>query len=176
MASYFTHPDQIPVSKGERLDNAVETAVTTVDKVIGYCRSGSVFPQTFGLACCAMEMIDASSARFNFERLGMIPRATPRQADLMIVSGTVTNKMAPAIRRLYDQLPEPRYVISMGSCSNSGGYYAYSYNVVRGVDRLFPVDYYVPGCPPTADGLLYAILMVMKKLKQQKTYSMFMAK
>ncbi|KAK8808620.1 hypothetical protein WA158_008521 [Blastocystis sp. Blastoise] len=161
-----------PVTGGEKVRAGVDYALTSLDRVIGYCRAGSLFPFTFGLACCAMEMIDASSARYDFERLGMIPRATPRQSDLMIISGTVTNKMAPAVRRLYDQMSEPRYVMSMGSCSNSGGYYHYSYSVTRGVDRVIPVDVYVPGCPPTAEGFLYGIMLIEKKLKQSKYYSL----
>src|SRR4249920_1240797 len=108
-----------------------------------------------GLACCAVEMIHAYMPRYDLDRLGIIPRASPRQSDVMIVAGTLTNKMAPALRRVYDQMPEPRYVISMGSCANGGGYYHYSYSVVRGCDRIVPIDIYVPGCPPTAEALLY---------------------
>ena len=108
---------------------------------------------TFGLACCAVEMMQASMPRWDLERFGFAPRASPRQSDVMIVAGTLCNKMAPALRKVYDQMPEPRYVISMGSCANGGGYYHYSYSVVRGCDRIVPVDVYVPGCPPTAEAL-----------------------
>ena len=108
---------------------------------------------TFGLACCAVEMMQASMPRYDLERFGFAPRASPRQSDVMIVAGTLTNKMAPALRKVYDQMPEPRYVISMGTCANGGGYYHYSYSVVRGCDRIVPVDIYVPGCPPTAEAL-----------------------
>ncbi len=112
---------------------------------------------TFGLACCAVEMMQMSMPRYDAERFGFAPRASPRQSDVMIVAGTLTNKMAPALRKVYDQMPEPRYVISMGSCANGGGYYHYSYSVVRGCDRIVPVDIYVPGCPPTAEALLYGV-------------------
>jgi NADH-quinone oxidoreductase subunit B len=124
---------------------------------------------SFGLACCGVEQMQFMAARYDFERLGMAPRATPRQSDLMIVSGTLTNKMAPALRKLYDQMPEPRYVISMGSCANGGGYYHYSYSVVRGCDRIVPVDIYVPGCPPTAEALLYGVLLLQRKIRRTAT-------
>lgn len=110
---------------------------------------------TFGLACCAVEMMHLSAPRYDQDRMGIIFRASPRQSDVMIVAGTLTNKMAPALRQVYDQMPEPRWVISMGSCANGGGYYHYSYSVVRGCDRIVPVDVYVPGCPPTAEALMY---------------------
>ena len=110
---------------------------------------------TFGLACCAIEMMHLSTPRYDQDRLGIIFRASPRQSDVMIVAGTLTNKMAPALRQVYDQMPEPRWVISMGSCANGGGYYHYSYSVVRGCDRIVPVDVYVPGCPPTSEALMY---------------------
>ena len=127
--------------------------VTTTDDLINWARTGSLMWMTFGLACCAVEMMQASMPRYDLERFGFAPRASPRQSDVMIVAGTLTNKMAPALRKVYDQMPEPRYVISMGSCANGGGYYHYSYAVVRGCDRIVPVDIYVPGCPPTAEAL-----------------------
>jgi NADH-quinone oxidoreductase B subunit len=114
----------------------------------------------------AVEMMQASMPRWDLERSGFAPRASPRQSDVMIVAGTLTNKMAPALRKVYDQMPEPRYVISMGSCANGGGYYHYSYSVVRGCDRIVPVDIYVPGCPPTAEALLYGILALQKKIRR----------
>ncbi|MEK9945271.1 MAG: NADH-quinone oxidoreductase subunit B family protein [Alphaproteobacteria bacterium] len=143
--------------------------VTQVDKVVNWARTGSLWWMTFGLACCAVEMMHASMPRYDLDRFGVMPRASPRQSDLMIVAGTLTNKMAPALRKVYDQMAEPRYVISMGSCANGGGYYHYSYSVVRGCDRIVPVDVYVPGCPPTAEALVYGILQLQKKIRRTAT-------
>ena len=140
-----------------------------LDDVIQWARTGSLMWMTFGLACCAVEMIQASMPRYDLERFGMAPRASPRQSDLMIVAGTLTNKMAPALRKVYDQMPDPRYVLSMGSCANGGGYYHYSYSVVRGCDRVVPVDVYVPGCPPTAEALVYGLLTLQKKIRRTGT-------
>ena len=120
---------------------------------------------TFGLACCAVEMMQTAMPRYDLERFGAAPRGSPRQSDVMIVAGTLTNKMAPALRKVYDQMPEPRYVISMGSCANGGGYYHYSYSVVRGCDRIVPVDIYVPGCPPSAEALFMEYFNFKKKLE-----------
>ncbi len=139
--------------------------LTQLDSVLNWARAGSMWPMTFGLACCAVEMIHAYMARYDLDRMGMIPRPSPRQSDVMIVAGTLTNKMAPALRKVYDQMPEPRWVISMGSCANGGGYYHYSYSVVRGCDRIVPVDIYVPGCPPTAEALVYALLQLQTKVR-----------
>jgi len=138
--------------------------VGQLDKLANWARTGSLWPMTFGLACCAVEMIHAYMPRYDLDRFGVVPRASPRQSDVMIVAGTLTNKMAPAMRKVYDQMSEPRYVISMGSCANGGGYYHYSYSVVRGCDRIVPVDVYVPGCPPTAEALVYGILLLQKKI------------
>ena len=143
--------------------------VTTSDDLINWARTGSLMWMTFGLACCAVEMMQASMPRYDVERFGFAPRGSPRQSDVMIVAGTLTNKMAPALRKVYDQMPEPRYVISMGSCANGGGYYHYSYSVVRGCDRIVPVDIYVPGCPPTAEALVYGILQLQKKIRRTNT-------
>lgn len=140
--------------------------VTSLDDLIGWARTGSLWWMTFGLACCAVEMMHSSMPRYDLERFGVAPRASPRQSDVMIVAGTLTNKMAPALRKVYDQMSEPRYVISMGSCANGGGYYHYSYSVVRGCDRIVPVDIYVPGCPPTAEALLYGVLQLQKKIRR----------
>ncbi len=139
------------------------------DALINWARTGSLWWMTFGLACCAVEMMQASMPRYDLERFGVAPRASPRQSDVMIVAGTLTNKMAPALRKVYDQMPNPRYVISMGSCANGGGYYHYSYAVVRGCDRIVPVDIYVPGCPPTAEALVYGILQLQKKIRREGT-------
>jgi NADH-quinone oxidoreductase subunit B len=143
--------------------------LTTVNEVINWSRTGSLYWMTFGLACCAVEMMHTSIPRYDLERFGAIPRGSPRQSDLMIVAGTLTNKMAQALRKVYDQMPEPRYVISMGSCANGGGYYHYSYSVVRGCDRIVPVDIYVPGCPPSAEALLYGIMQLQKKIRRTGT-------
>ncbi len=133
--------------------------------VLNWGRRYSLWVFNFGLACCAIEFIAASMARHDFIRLGVIPFAPgPRQADLMVVSGTVTDKMAPAVRRLYEQMPEPKYVISFGACSNSGGPYWDSYSVTKGVDQVVPVDVYVPGCPPRPEALLQGILKLQEKI------------
>jgi len=143
--------------------------VAAADNLIAWARIGSLMWMQFGLACCAIEMMQMSMPRYDAERFGFAPRASPRQSDVMIVAGTLTNKMAPALRKVYDQMPEPRYVISMGSCANGGGYYHYSYSVVRGCDRIVPVDIYVPGCPPTAEALLYGVLLLQKKIRRTST-------
>ena len=139
------------------------------ENLINWARTGSLHWMTFGLACCAVEMMQASMPRYDLERFGAAPRASPRQSDVMIVAGTLTNKMAAPLRKVYDQMPEPRYVISMGSCANGGGYYHYSYSVVRGCDKIIPVDIYVPGCPPSAEALLYGILQLQKKIRREGT-------
>ncbi|KXH62847.1 NADH-ubiquinone oxidoreductase 19.3 kDa subunit [Colletotrichum nymphaeae SA-01] len=154
----------------------VEYAVTTFDKIANWGRQSSMYPMTFGLACCAVEMMHIAGPRYDQDRFGFMFRASPRQSDVMIVAGTVTNKMAPAFRQVYDQMPEPRWVISMGSCANGGGYYHYSYSVVRGCDRLVPVDIYVPGCPPTSEALLYGMLQLQRKMRQERKSRMWYRK
>jgi NADH-quinone oxidoreductase subunit B len=144
-------------------------ATTTLDKLVHWARTGSMWPMTFGLACCAVEMMQVGASRYDLDRFGVVFRPSPRQSDVMIVAGTLVNKMAPALRKVYDQMPEPRFVISMGSCANGGGYYHYSYAVVRGCDRIVPVDVYVPGCPPTAEALLYGILQLQNKIRRTTT-------
>ena len=141
----------------------------TVDGLLNWARSGSLWPMTFGLACCAVEMMHTGASRYDLDRFGVVFKPNPRQSDVMIVAGTLCNKMAPALRKVYDQMPEPRYVISMGSCANGGGYYHYSYSVVRGCDRIVPVDVYVPGCPPTAEALLYGVLQLQAKIRRETT-------
>jgi len=143
-----------------------QLALTTVGAVVNWARLSALWPMTFGLACCAIEMMATGASRFDWDRLGMIPRATPRQSDVMIVAGTVTHKMAIRIKRLYDQMPEPKYVISMGSCANNGGpYWQHGYHVVKGVDQIIPVDIYVPGCPPRPEALLYGIMALQDVIR-----------
>ncbi|XP_034178284.1 NADH-quinone oxidoreductase subunit B 2 [Osmia lignaria lignaria] len=158
-----------PYSPFQNTSNMAEYAVARLDDLLNWGRKGSIWPLTFGLACCAVEMMHIAAPRYDMDRYGVVFRASPRQADVIIVAGTLTNKMAPALRRIYDQMPEPRWVISMGSCANGGGYYHYSYSVVRGCDRIIPVDIYVPGCPPTAEALMYGILQLQKKVKRMQT-------
>ena len=134
-----------------------------------WARTGSLWPMTFGLACCAVEMMHAGASRYDLDSFGMLFRPSPRQSDVMIVAGTLVNKMAPALRKVYDQMADPKWVISMGSCANGGGYYHYSYSVVRGCDRIVPVDIYVPGCRPTAEALLYGILQLQNKIRKSNT-------
>ena len=188
--------------------NSAQYVVSKLDQLVNWARQGSMWPMTFGLACCAVEMMHTGAARYDLDRFGIIFRPSPRQSDVMIVAGTLTNKMAPALRKVYDQvpmltchngllrakckslqqvwldsffhaclqMPEPRWVISMGSCANGGGYYHYSYSVVRGCDRIVPVDIYVPGCPPTAEGLMYGLLQLQKKIAKTKKTQIWLNK
>ena len=159
-------PDEFrKISEDFSKDGFITTSSTNL---INWARTGSLHWMTFGLACCAVEMMQAAASRYDLDRFGLVFRPSPRQSDVMIVAGTLTNKMAPALRKVYDQMPEPRYVISMGSCANGGGYYHYSYSVVRGCDRIVPVDVYVPGCPPSAEALVYGILQLKRKIENQE--------
>ena len=139
--------------------------ITTLDRIYNWSRRNSLWPMMFGLACCAIEMIGMAASRFDFSRFGMeVMRPSPRQADVMIVSGTVTKKMIPQIVRLYNQMPEPKYVIAMGACASGGGPFKEGYTVVSGVDRYLPVDVYIPGCPPTPQALLFGLITLQKKV------------
>ncbi|XP_067642264.1 NADH-quinone oxidoreductase subunit B 2 [Eurosta solidaginis] len=169
-------PKQSASPFGRNQPNMVEWSLARLDDLLNWGRKGSIWPLTFGLACCAVEMMHIAAPRYDMDRYGVVFRASPRQADVIIVAGTLTNKMAPALRKVYDQMPEPRWVISMGSCANGGGYYHYSYSVVRGCDRIIPVDIYVPGCPPTAEALMYGVLQLQKKVKRMKTLQMWYRK
>lgn len=143
--------------------------LTTLDSIYNWSRRSSIWPTMFGLACCAIEMISTAAARYDFARFGMeVMRPSPRQADLMIISGTVTKKMVPQIVRLYNQMPEPKYVVSMGACANSGGPFKEGYSVVSGIDRYLPVDIYIPGCPPTPEALINGLMALQKKIDGQK--------
>jgi NADH-quinone oxidoreductase subunit B len=143
-------------------------AITTIDRIYNWGRRSSVWPMMFGLACCAIEMISAQASRYDMARFGMeVMRPTPRQSDLMLVSGTVTKKMVPLIVRLYNQMPEPKYVVSMGACASGGGPFKEGYNVVAGIDKFLPVDVYIPGCPPTPQALIHGLIQLQKKIDRQ---------
>ncbi len=139
----------------------------SLDKVVNWSRSRSMWPMTFGLACCAIEMMAAGAARYDLDRLGILFRASPRQADLIIIAGTVTYKMLPVIRTVYEQMPEPKYVIAMGACASSGGVFD-TYSVVQGIDTALPVDVYIPGCPPRPEALIYGLIQLQEKIMREK--------
>ena len=138
-----------------------------VDSLVAWARKSALWPMTFGLACCAIEMMASGAARYDFDRFGVIFRATPRQSDVIIVAGTVTHKMGSAIRKVYDQMPEPRWVIAMGNCATCGGPYP-NYAVMQGVDEIIPVDVYIPGCPPRPESLMWGVMQLQKKIEQEK--------
>ena len=157
------------ISEAKRL---IQTTITSLDKIYNWGRRSSIWPMVFGLACCAIEMICTAASRFDIARFGMeVFRATPRQADLMIVSGTVTKKMVPQIVRLFNQMPEPKYVMAMGACASGGGPFKEGYNVVSGIDKFVPVDVYVPGCPPTPQALLHGLIKLQEKIDGQSLKS-----
>lgn len=149
----------------DTLGNNVIT--TSLDKLVNWSRSKSLWPMTFGLACCAIEMMATGAARFDLDRLGILFRASPRQADCIIIAGTVTKKMLPVIQTVYEQMPEPKYVIAMGACACSGGIFD-TYSVVQGVDEALPVDVYIPGCPPRPEGLLFGIIKLQEKIMRER--------
>ena len=156
-----THYDIPPDLQGQ-------VAITTLDKIYNWSRRSSLWPLMYGIACCAIEMICTAASRYDFSRFGMeVMRPSPRQADVMIVSGTVTKKMVPTIVRLYNQMPEPKYVVAMGACASGGGPFKEGYSVVSGVDQYIPVDVYIPGCPPTPQALLHGLISLQKKIDYQ---------
>ncbi len=152
-------------------DNDFPVLLTTVDKVVNWARRSSIWPVTFGLACCAIEMMAMSASRYDIARFGAeVFRGSPRQSDLMIVAGRLSRKMAPVLRRIYDQMPEPKYVISMGACASVGGVFD-NYAIVQGVDQVVPVDVFVPGCPPRPESLIYGIVQLQKKIDKSKVFA-----
>jgi len=157
--------EQVRPEEYEELQRNV--LVTSLEQLKGWARSHSMWPLTFGLACCAIEMMGTGAAHYDLDRFGVMFRPSPRQADVMIVAGTVTKKMAPLLRRLYDQMPEPKWVIAMGSCATAGGPYVRSYSVVKGVDQIVPVDVYIPGCPPNPAALIYGINKLREKIRYE---------
>ncbi len=161
------HDQEFGLGDGATQDGIL---LTRVDQLINWTRKSSVWPMTFGLACCAIEMMATGASSYDIDRFGSGPfRATPRQADLMIVAGTVSHKMAPRVKRLYDQMPEPKFVMAMGACTVSGGpYIKHGYHVLKGVDRIVPVDVYVPGCPPRPEALLEGLFRIQEKMERER--------
>lgn len=161
-----TLTEPVEVEEGVKVVPATNTIITTIHKIASWGRRSSLWPLTFGLACCAIELMATAASHYDLDRFGIILRATPRQADVMIVAGTVTKKMAPVLTNLYHQMAEPRYVVAMGSCACSGGIFN-TYSTVQGVDQILPVDVYIPGCPPRPEALIEGILKLQKKIKEE---------
>lgn len=166
MGLILSTADTVEVEKGIKVIPGTNALITTVDKLVNWGRVSSLWPVSFGLACCAIEMMATGASHYDLDRFGIIFRGSPRQADCVIIAGTVTKKMAPIIRRVYDQIPEPRYVIAMGSCACSGGVYE-TYSVVQGVDTFLPVDVYIPGCPPRPEALMDGIIRLHDQMRKE---------
>jgi NADH-quinone oxidoreductase subunit B len=158
--------DLVQIEEGLKMIPGASTIITTLDKVINWGRKSSIWPMTFDLACCAIEMMATGASHYDLDRFGIVFRASPRQSDLLIIAGTVTKKMAPVVRRVYDQMPEPRYVMAMGSCACSGGIFN-TYSVVQGCDEFLPVDVYVPGCPPRPEALMNGLIKLQEKMEKE---------
>ncbi len=156
----------VEIEKGVKVIPGANTIIAAIDKLVNWGRLSSIWPMTFGLACCAIEMMATGASHYDLDRFGVVFRGSPRQSDAIIVAGTLTKKMAPVVRAVYDQMPEPRYVIAMGSCACSGGIYN-TYATVQGVDSIMPVDVYIPGCPPRPEALLEAIIKLQEKMKKE---------
>jgi NADH-quinone oxidoreductase subunit B len=157
----------IEIDEGVKIIKGSNVIVTTLDKLVNWGRSNSLWPLTFGLACCAIEMMAAGASHHDLDRFGILFRASPRQADVIIIAGTVTYKMAPVVKRVYDQMPEPKYVVAMGSCACTGGIFN-TYSTVQGADQFLPVDVYIPGCPPRPEALMYGLLKLKEKIMKEQ--------
>jgi len=167
MPLYTENKDLIEVEDGTKIIKGSNVIITNLDKIVNWGRSNSLWPLTFGLACCAIEMMAAGASYIDLDRFGILFRASPRQADVIIIAGTVTYKMAPVVKRVYDQMPEPRYVVAMGSCACTGGIFN-TYSTVQGADQFLPVDVYIPGCPPRPEALMYGLIKLKEKIMKEQ--------